>query len=121
MWSNFRKYNFVISIFTGVFFLAGCAMFQPSAKADKRRAEIETRQKNYEALHTAVRANTLTIDTSDSAIRDLYGEPGQVFSSGSSSGMFQIWTYEKILSTGKPEWETIRLYFNNGKLVSWSY
>ena len=83
--------------------------------------KIEARIKKFESLQEAINSQSLLTGTPPENIRVLYGEPDDVFSSGSSNGKFEIWTYEEISLKNRPTGHPIRLYFNNGKLISWEY
>jgi len=115
--------------FRHVFFLslacciAGCSMFQESQESKKEALEkAQLKKKNFEALYQQLAANSIKTGTTTQDIRSLYGDPDDIFKSGSSASSMEIWTYEKLLANPKdPSWDPIRLYFNDGKLVSWNY
>jgi len=100
---------------------SGCSSLRKQELLEQKKAKVEQKKKNYAALLTAVIGNNLTVGASLKTIEDTYGKPDDVFHSGSMESAFDIWTYEKILDKGQEDWQPIRLYFNNGKLVSWKY
>lgn len=89
--------------------------------AKEKREALELKKAHYQALHDAILTKTLETGISPREAVELYGKPDDVFSSGSYSGAFEIWSYEKVLTKEDPNWQPIRLYFNNYQLISWSY
>jgi len=102
----------------GLFFY-GCA--GNSVKANAKKEKIQQKKENYAALYEDVSTKSIQAGLTTPQIRELYGESDNIFSSGSGSGMFEIWTYEKVLAREDKDWQQIRLYFNNGRLTTWSY
>ncbi len=104
-------------VLCAVFFILGCATAEQ--KQVKKDAVI-AKQKNYTMLMDAVTSNSLKLGTPPQVFHEKYGAPDDVFGSGSMSGRFEVWTYEKP-ETKDSDWGHIRLYFNNNQLVSWDY
>lgn len=97
----------------------GCAGYNLKAKTQKEK--IQQKKDHYANLYSDVSAKNIQAGSTTTEIRELYGDPDNIFSSGSGAGMFEIWTYEKILTKEDKDWQQIRLYFNNGRLTTWSY
>ena len=87
----------------------------------KQREIFTAKQRHFEALQAAVIKQTIKSGMTSLTIKELYGEPDDIFSSGSTTGRFEIWSYEEVTPSHQPTWRPIRLYFNNEKLVSWDY
>ena len=103
-----------------LFTTLSCSLFQNKEKLEKAKEIVELKKRNYAALQKSVRNNSLTKGTPPEAIRESFGEPDDIFYSGSSISSFQIWTYEKIMNNPRDiSWDPIRLYFNNNQLESW--
>ena len=101
---------------------AGCRTLdskQKNLQEDSFREKI----KKYQALSEDLNTNSLQKGLSASEIREAYGEPDDIFSSGgSTSGSLEIWSYGKILNKDQIDfWHPIRLYFSNNKLIDWNY
>ena len=100
--------------------VVGCLTFP-----DKAKEGVEFRKKNYAALQDAVESHKLIQGTSAAQIRQDFGDPDDNYSSGSSSGKMEIWTYSKILNKSETDAiispQEIRLYFDGGKLIDWRY
>lgn len=114
------KKNTAFLCLTLFFSLCGC-MTLSNEKSEKAKEEIQERIRKFTMLRDAVSSGNLQAGAAATDIRGLYGDPADIFSSGSSTGSFEIWTYEEISTKNKPLGIPIRLYINNGKLVSWSY
>jgi len=84
--------------------------------------ELKIKMQNYENLEADIKQQKLTQGALASDVRASFGKPDDIFQSGSRTGSFEIWTYEKVSeNTDEQGWENIRLYFDNGKLVSWNF
>ena len=101
--------------------IGGCSFLNDNAKAQAKKEAILEKRKNYDALYRAISSQSLSVGITTSKIRELFGAPDDIFSSGSASGGFEIWTYEKITTRADPNWHHIRLFFNSNKLTTWSY
>ena len=99
----------------------GCASLEGKSKIIKQREALQTKIRNLKALEAAIASQTLQSGILSSKIRELYGEPDDIFSSGSTTGRFEIWSYEQMTAGPEMSFRPIRLYFNNEKLVSWNY
>lgn len=115
-----RLENYLLAFFL---LLSGCNMLQNKETIDKQKEAVKTRIEHYESLRKAITAQTLPVGLNISEIRNLYGPPDETFSSGSSTGQFEIWTYEQISPNKEnpTDLRPIRLYINNEKLVSWTF
>ena len=114
--SSYVIFILLFSLFIG----PGCETFQ-STKAKEKKAEIELKKKNFDALYASVSTNNLKTGMTTTEIQSTYGKPDDTYSSGSSDSRFEMWTYERVLQGDQEDWQPIRLYFNNGKLASWKY
>jgi hypothetical protein len=105
-----------------VLILAGCIHTQSKIEKEQELQKLTLKKERYEELEVKIRDNNIKPGTPLVSVRELYGDPDDIFKSYSPTGSFEIWTYRKL-----PEekegivWESIRLYFNNNKLVSWGY
>jgi hypothetical protein len=110
-----------VGIFLAGMLLTGCRTFGDK-KSDPRQEALKEKLENYAALQKALNEGRLTKGTAPDEIRASYGEPDDIFTSGSSaSGRLEIWNYGKMISRGIDNWHPIRLYFSNNKLVDWNY
>ncbi len=101
--------------------LSGCETITGKAQNNKRRALLEEKIDKYKALEKTIASQELKNGMRSAKIRETFGDPDDIFASGSTTGRFEIWSYEEFASNGKPTWHSIRLYFSNDKLVSWNY
>lgn len=108
-------FHLVLAFGTG-----GC-LFNFKSVKNEQKEKIAIRQKHYQELHDTLIAQALTKGTSLSQIKERFGEPADIFDSGSTSGRFQVWTYEKDLGLDNQLGEQIRLYFDSDKLIDWKY
>ncbi len=100
----------------------GCSLFYNKARVAEQQELIEQKKENYQALSDYITSGRVAKGTSSKDILKMFGRPDDVFHSGSTISQFEIWTYEKISDPKSPEiWEHIRLYFDNGRLISWKY
>ena len=100
----------------------GCALFDRQEEKSLRLERAEQKKRNYDALYQAIVSNSLRKGLTTREVQRLYGEPDDVFSSGTTSSRLEVWTYTKVKEPGEKEtWQNIRLYFDNGKLISWQY
>ena len=111
---------YIFTLLVLSFCLFGC-IFHDKATVSRQKEALQTKIRNYEALQEAILSQSIQKGTSASRIRQEYGEPDDIFSSGSTTGRFEIWTYEKAVARDPTDWHPIRLYFNSEKLVSWNY
>ncbi len=99
-----------------------CSFLRDQEKLDKAKEAVELKKKHYASLQDNVRSNSLQKGMTPPAIKELFGEPDDIFQSGSIISSFQIWTYEKVMEQkDEKDWNPIRLYFNNNKLINWRY
>ena len=104
-------------------FLLACLMAQSGCStvaSQKRKEAMEEKAKKYDDLVAAVTAKKLKENTPSDIVREKYGPPDDIFGSGSVSGRFEVWTYERPLAK-EGEWHRVTLYFNNNRLISWDY
>ena len=103
-------------------FLCGCSLFLSPEKIAEQKKRIEDKKTKYKRLYHFVTSGAIESGIAAEEIEELYGEPDDIYRSGSSVSQLQIWTYEKITGPREEEkWENIRLYFENGHLISWKY
>ncbi len=116
--NRFQRYVLVCALL-----LSGCNMLQSRESAEKQKEALKTRIEHYNSLKKAIIAQSISVGLPVSRIHELYGQPDDIFSSGSSTGQFEIWTYEQISPSKEnpSDLKSIRLYINNEKLVSWTY
>lgn len=83
---------------------------------------MELRKKQFAALYGEISEGEITNGTPAAKIRELYGEPEDIFRSGSTESKVEIWTYERIVEKkDDQDWQPIKLYFENNQLISWKY
>lgn len=85
--------------------------------------EITRKQERLAALREDLTTGRLREGAPEALARERYGDPDDVFSSGSTASHFAIWQYEPVL-TGKETDDKampVKLYFDTGRLVSWRY
>ena len=98
----------------------GCASL--TEKANKEKAELEAKKKNYEALLGQIKSKTLPRNLSTAEVRNAYGEPDDVYRAGSGLSSMEVWTYGKGVEFADPnDWHPIRLYFDNDHLIDWNF
>lgn len=96
----------------------GCYSLSAEQKQQKKLL-LEAKKEHYQQLLASLRDQKITKGATAESIRQRFGEPDDIFSSGSNVSNLQIWTYEKITSVQEEEtWDPIKLYFNNGILES---
>ena len=104
------------------FLLLGCSSLSQKINGEKKKAELELKQKNYQSLLEQINKKSLPKNLSTEEIRDTYGRPDNVYRVGSANGSLEIWTYGKgDESTPAEDWHPIRLYFDNDKLIDWNF
>ena len=113
-----KRFGYLCAL--SLFFICGCLTLDSENKIKTKEA-IQEKIKKFETLQDNVLSNTLQAGMPVQKVKEFYGDPDDVFSSGTSTGRFEIWTYEEISAKNKPTGNPIRLYINNGKLVSWNY
>lgn len=99
----------------------GCASTMTQEKLAQKKEEIELKKQRWTELSQEIHAGTLAQGTLIQVVETKFGKPDDVFRSGSTDSSFEVWTYEKITTETQEESSTIRLYFNNGKLINWKY
>ena len=120
-----KRYMNRLVVIAAVFFLAGgCSSLANKEGAAKTKKDLWLeKKKQHDQLYTELSRKIVKQGASASEIREKFGEPDDIFKSGSSTGSFNIWTYSKIL-TAKNEnadWDAVMLYFNNDRLITWKY
>ncbi len=117
---GFRFYR--ILVFGLTISLSACSLFHNPDRLREQKERIEKKRQHYLALHRFVTAAASSQDLTTRQVRELYGEPDDIFRSGSAGSQLEIWTYEKISASQDEEfWDNIRLYFNNSRLMSWKF
>lgn len=100
---------------------AGCSLFRDEEKIARQKEEIQHKKDLYAKLTRDAGDGTLKEGMTSQHIRDSYGEPVDIFRSGSSTSPMEVWTYEKVLEPGEEDWSPVRLYLDRGKLITWKY
>ena len=112
------KTRIYVSILWLCVLCCGCAT---TSQAQKELAEKNMLQaENYQRLITDMATRKISEGQSSSAMRGLYGEPEHIYQSTSSLSTLEVWTYDLPREESELFNRPIRLYFNNGKLSSWS-
>ena len=102
--------------------LNGCWSVPSQPASLSKRELIAKKKEKFNTLSTALANQTIQKGTSSSQVKEMFGEPDEIFDSGSTSGHFEIWTYEQVLDkTKEDKWYPVHLYFDNKKLMDWSY
>lgn len=104
-----------------VLLVSGCVTPTDTKTRPNPKQVLELKMKNFQALDRAIKTNAIQSDMTTEQIRTSYGEPDNIFSSGSTTGEFEIWAYERIAEKSADPLRPVRLYFNNNKLISWHY
>jgi len=121
---TFKKFRCILisGLFVALVCTLGCSTAQKQEDNQKRLEQLKIKLQNYESLETAIREQRLKQGALATDVKASFGDPDDIFQSGSRTGSFEIWTYEKVADNKEEEgWENIRLYFDNGKLVSWNF
>jgi hypothetical protein len=121
---RFRQASSVCFLLCFIAFACGCAFAQYKESLDRKRADAQLKKERVATLYQTIAAHELMAGALAEDIRAEFGEPDGIFSSDSNVSTFQIWTYEKSASPGAnsgDDLQPIRLYFDNGKLVTWKY
>ncbi|HOW36290.1 MAG TPA: hypothetical protein PL155_07745 [Candidatus Omnitrophota bacterium] len=101
--------------------VSGCLTPSGSKTRPDPKQVLELKIQNFQALEQAIKTGAIQAGMTTEQIRESYGEPDDIFSSGSTMGEFEIWAYERITAKSADVFRPVRLYFNNNKLVSWHY
>ena len=110
-----------LSLLLTALILTSCESLSSKEKRLNKLSAIEEKRKHFQTLYNDISTEVIRAGISIAEIAGKYGKPDDVFRSGSSTGQFEIWTYERVLTSKEVDWQPIRLYFNSGQLVSWSY
>ncbi len=118
---NFKPFFKALRVIPAVFLLCVVLTGCSSTARLKKQEELEKKILQFNVLLDDIKSESLPKGMPSRAIQEIYGEPTEVFSSGSSTGKFEIWSYDKIITKSSHAWVQIRLYFSDDKLISWSY
>ena len=101
----------------------GCATAKKDSEAKSKKDIMLEKKKKHDELYQELSKKTILQGTPTAEIKEKFGDPDDIFKSGSSTSSFDIWSYDKLLISKdeKSEWETILLYFNNDRLITWKY
>jgi len=101
----------------------GCAHFKEKVKRElEEKKKVEERKEFYATLTSNIKKGSIKEGSTTAEVRELYGEPTDTFRSGSSVSSMDIWTYEKVMENpNDQDWQPVRLYFANDKLLRWTY
>jgi len=121
-----KSFNKALFLLIGLLFVTGsfgCSLFQNPDALQQKKEIVNKKKQQYRALNDFVSSAQSPQKLTTAQMRELYGEPDDIFRSGSAGSQLEIWTYEKVSSVSDDEelWGTIRLYFNNGRLISWKF
>ena len=122
MKTNFHHF-IVVLLAALVFSAGGCSMAQKDSEAKSKKDIMLEKKKKHDELYQELSKKAISLGTPAAEIREKFGDPDDIFKSGSSTSSFDIWSYDKLLISKdeKSEWETILLYFNNDRLITWKY
>ena len=103
--------------------MSGCAWSKGhQAKIAKKRQELVSKREKYTQLNDQLSRKEITAGIKIQTVRETFGGPDNIFRSASSVSHFEVWTYEYPPEKNKEtNWSPIRLYFDNGQLVSWGF
>ena len=109
-------------LFAGVLLAGGCSLNKGQNTPTKLELAKDRKEKR-DQLYQELSQKGLKAGTSTDLIREKFGEPDDIFKSGSATSNFEIWTYDKMLVSKKDtaDWESILLYFDNNHLVTWKF
>ncbi len=99
----------------------GCQVFPKKNDEAMKKEMLQIKIENLEALYNAINTQLLKLGTNRSTVRDAFGEPDDIYSSATGISTFEIWTYEDIRLKTEGNRHPVRLYFDNDRLVNWSY
>ncbi|MDP2654508.1 MAG: hypothetical protein Q8Q08_10845 [Candidatus Omnitrophota bacterium] len=100
--------------------LSGCASTKGTAKQDKQLI-LEEKLRKFSDLSSQLKTQVIPLGTLTAEIRSQFGDPDDVFRSGSQVSSMEIWTYRGISANNDLNFETIQLYFEKDKLITWKY
>ena len=112
--------NLYFVLLLSIIFFSGC--LTPNKNLAQKKVKIEEKKKHFMDLRKDITLNEVVAGMQTETIRESYGTPDDIFTSGSSTSHFEVWTYEYV--NDKPsneDFNPIRLYFTNNKLISWNY
>ncbi len=114
--------NIVIAALIGTC-LYGCSMMQKRREHKaKEKERVELKKEHYGRLTQAIAQQQLREGATTDQVLAKYGEPDDVFRSGPSDSMMEVWTYNKVMDNpNELDWSPVRLYFNDRKLVTWRH
>lgn len=116
-------YTFLIFWSAFIIFGSGCSLTKDQKNKPNRIELAKDRKKKRDQLYQELNQNAIKQGTLTATIKEKFGEPDDVFKSGSSTGAFEVWTYDNMLISKeeKQDWASILLYFNDNRLISWKY
>lgn len=100
--------------------LWGCQTTQSKNNGLAQKEMIELKKENFDALYNAIGTRTLRAGTNRATVRDVFGEPEDIYSSMTGTGTFEIWSYEDPNEKNITSQRPIRLYFDNERLLYWA-
>ena len=118
---NFKPFTKTTRIFAAVYFFSVVLLGCNSTARLKRQEDLDKKIAQFNTLLGDIKSENLQKGMPSRTVREIYGEPTEIFSSGSSTGKFEIWSYDKIITKSSRTWAQIRLYFSDDKIISWSY
>jgi hypothetical protein len=111
-----------VMLMSTVVLTAGCSLLREDKALAEKKETIEQKKKYYTTLAGDIAEGNLKKGATTRTVRTLYGAPDDSVFTDSGTSRFEIWTYERIMKTvDDTDWQPIRLYFNDQKLVSWQH
>ena len=100
---------------------AGCTILKESGKNREARLKRIERRRQVQRLEQALTGRVLSKGVSCRDILERYGDPDDIFLSGGGQGRFALYTYEHIPDdlSDEPDWNPIRLYCQDDRLIDW--
>ena len=112
----------ILFLATAVFLAAGCSLLNKDNDLAGKKDAVAQKKKSYASLAADIADGNLKKGATTRTVRTIYGDPDDSTFSDSGTSRFEIWTYERIMSTvDDTDWQPIRLYFNDRQLVSWQH
>src|SRR3989338_24416 len=96
----------ILFLFPFVLF-SGCESLSEKTPRKNRKEMLQEKIEKFRILQNAVVSQTLKSGMSSTKIKETFGDPDDIFLSGSTTGRFEIWSYEEYTPSGKPTWYSI--------------
>lgn len=103
-------------------FIFGCTFLPNEQTAKAKKELLAQKEQRFENLRRAILTGSLQEGMTSGELRQQYGEPDDIYVSSSSVSCLEIWSYEGIIMPkADSDWQPIRLYLDNDKLITWKY